>query len=129
MRRLYLAITAAALLAAAPRAFAQAPVIETGGVQNAASNIALTSIAPQVLVTIRGQNLATSTETASGFPLPTSLGGATVTFTGTAGPLRALITIALELPVDSSLRFHLDYGGIAKLSTSTGAWRLDFANR
>ncbi len=48
---------------------------------------------------------------------------------GTAGPLRALITIALELPADSSLRFHLDYGGIAKLSTSTGAWRLDFANR
>ena len=48
---------------------------------------------------------------------------------GTAGPLRALITIALELPVDSSLRFHLDYGGFAKLSDSSGGWRLDFANR
>ncbi|MGA2777397.1 MAG: histidine phosphatase family protein [Steroidobacteraceae bacterium] len=48
---------------------------------------------------------------------------------GTAGPLRALIAIALELPVDSSLRFHLDYGGFAKLSDSTGGWRLDFANR
>ncbi|MGC9948235.1 MAG: hypothetical protein ABSF64_17865 [Bryobacteraceae bacterium] len=101
MRRLYLAITAAALLAAAPRAFAQAPVIETGGVQNAASNIALTSIAPQVLVTIRGQNLATSTETASGFPLPTSLGGATVTFTGTAGPLRAPLLYASPTQIDA----------------------------
>ncbi len=48
---------------------------------------------------------------------------------GTAGPLRALITIALELPMDSSLRFHLDYGGIAKLSDSSGGWRLEFANR
>jgi len=48
---------------------------------------------------------------------------------GTAGPLRALITIALELPVDSSLRFHLDYGGVAKISDSSGGWRLDFANR
>jgi len=37
-------------------------VIETGGVQNAASNIALASIAPQALIAIKGQNLATSTE-------------------------------------------------------------------
>jgi hypothetical protein len=52
MRRWCLVITTVALVAAAPRASAQVPVIESGGVQNAASNIALTSIAPQVLITI-----------------------------------------------------------------------------
>jgi alpha-ribazole phosphatase len=48
---------------------------------------------------------------------------------GHAGPLRALITIALELPAESFIRIHLDYGGIAKLSDSTGGWRLDYSNR
>lgn len=45
------------------------------------------------------------------------------------GPLRSLMTIILELPVDSFLRFNLDHGGISKLSDSTGGWRLDYANR
>ncbi len=48
---------------------------------------------------------------------------------GHAGPLRALITIALELPVEAFIRIHLDYGGIAKLSDRTGGWRLEFSNR
>lgn len=48
---------------------------------------------------------------------------------GHAGPLRALITIALELPVEAFIRIHLDYGGLCKLSDSTGGWRLEFANR
>ncbi|HUX73044.1 MAG TPA: histidine phosphatase family protein [Steroidobacteraceae bacterium] len=48
---------------------------------------------------------------------------------GSAGPLRALLTIALELPTDAFVRLHLDYGGIAKLSDATGGWRLEFANR
>ena len=46
-----------------------------------------------------------------------------------AGPLRALLTIALELPADAFMRIHVDYGGIAKLSDATGGWRLDFSNR
>ncbi len=46
-----------------------------------------------------------------------------------AGPLRALITIALELPGDSFVRIHLDYGGTTLLSDSSGGWRLEFANR
>jgi uncharacterized protein (TIGR03437 family) len=101
MHQLYLVIAAVALLAAAPRAFAQAPVIESGGVQNAASNIALTSIAPQVLITIKGQNLATSTAAAQGFPLPTTLGGATVTFTGPAGPLLAPLFYASPTQINA----------------------------
>jgi alpha-ribazole phosphatase len=48
---------------------------------------------------------------------------------GPVGALRALITIALELPAEAFLRIHLDYGGITKLSDATGGWRLEFANR
>ncbi len=48
---------------------------------------------------------------------------------GHAGPLRALITIALELPAEAFVRFHIDYGGITKISDSTGGWRLEYSNR
>jgi alpha-ribazole phosphatase len=48
---------------------------------------------------------------------------------GCIGPLRSLITIILELPVDAFLRFNLDHGGITRLSDSTGGWRLDYCNR
>ncbi|MDE2296473.1 MAG: histidine phosphatase family protein [Gammaproteobacteria bacterium] len=46
-----------------------------------------------------------------------------------AGPLRALITIALELPAEAILRIHVDHGGLARLSDATGGWRLEFSNR
>ena len=103
MRQVYLLITAVALLAAAPHAFAQAPVIEAGGVQNTASNIALTTIAPQMLVTIKGQNLATSTQAANGYPLPTTLGGATVAFTGASGPLPAPLFYASPTQINAQV--------------------------
>ncbi len=48
---------------------------------------------------------------------------------GHAGPLRALLTIALELPVEAFIRLHLDYGGTTLLSDRTGGWRLEFSNR
>jgi len=103
MRKLYLLITAVALWVVAPRAFAQTPLIEAGGVQNTASNLSLTSIAPQVLVTIKGQNLATSTAQAQTFPLPTTLGGATVTFTGAAGLLPAPLFYASPTQIDAQV--------------------------
>jgi uncharacterized protein (TIGR03437 family) len=78
-------------------------VIQSGGVQNAASNIALTSIAPQVLVAIKGQNLSTSTELANGYPLPTTLGGATVTFSGAAGPLVAPLFYASPTQINAQV--------------------------
>jgi alpha-ribazole phosphatase len=53
----------------------------------------------------------------------------TVAVVGNAGPLRALITIALELPRDSFVRIHLDYAGMTLLSDASGGWRLEFANR
>lgn len=48
---------------------------------------------------------------------------------GPVGALRALITIALELPAEAFLRINLDHGGITRLSDATGGWRLEFANR
>jgi alpha-ribazole phosphatase len=48
---------------------------------------------------------------------------------GCAGPLRALMTIALELPAEAFVRLHLDYGGIARLCDASGGWKLEFSNR
>lgn len=53
----------------------------------------------------------------------------TVAVIGCAGPLRALITIALELPRDAFVRIHLDYASVTLLSDASGGWRLEFANR
>jgi len=75
MRRQHLAVALLIALACMPAARAQAPVIAS--LQNAASRTTLTALSPQMLFTITGQNLATSTEVAS-YPLPTTLGGATV---------------------------------------------------
>ncbi|MFI4889993.1 MAG: alpha-ribazole phosphatase family protein [Steroidobacterales bacterium] len=52
-----------------------------------------------------------------------------VVVVGNAGPLRALITIALELPGDAFVRIHLDHGSMTLLSDASGGWRLEFANR
>ena len=53
----------------------------------------------------------------------------TLAVVGPIGPLRALLTIALELPPETFMRLHIDYGCIAMLSDATGGWRLDYANR
>jgi alpha-ribazole phosphatase len=53
----------------------------------------------------------------------------TVVVIGNAGPLRAMITMALELPRDAFVRIHLDYAGMTLLSDASGGWRLEFANR
>lgn len=120
MRRLYLAATVVILLATAPQAFAQAPVIES--LQNTASNIAVTEMAPEVLLTIKGQHPATSTAVAQSYSLPTTLGGATVTFAGANGPVLAPLLYAsptqinLQVPagiVNTSLTVHTAAGASA----------------
>ena len=55
-------------------------------VENNASSVAA-AVAPQMLTSIIGQNLATSTLSASGYPLPSQLAGTSVTFNGFAAPL------------------------------------------
>ncbi len=75
------------MLSVAADLFGRAPVIQSGGVGNAASNVTLTSGSPQMLIAIKGQNLATSTEAAGAYPLPYTLGGATVFFNGQPVPI------------------------------------------
>ena len=60
------------------------PVIQR--VENNASSVAV-AVAPQMLTSIIGQNLATSPLSASGYPLPSQLAGTSVTFNGFAAPL------------------------------------------
>ncbi len=84
-------------------AAAQAPVIDKGGVESAATNTTLSYIAPQMLVTIKGQHLAGFTEIASGWPLPETLGGATVTFDGVAAPLLYASAAQINVQAPSSL--------------------------
>jgi uncharacterized protein (TIGR03437 family) len=75
-------------------ALAQVPAIEAGGVQNTASNTTIGSIAPGMAITIKGQNLAMSTEIATGYRLPSTLGGATVYFGGPSAAIKAPLTYA-----------------------------------
>src|SRR5260370_7720149 len=65
------------LAAASAVVFGQQPAIST--VQNAASMTERPVIAPQMLVAIRGQNLAGAATTAD-YPWPTQLAGTSVTF-------------------------------------------------
>src|SRR5579863_9549514 len=72
-------------------AYGQKPVIAPGGIVNAASfkpdpdrGIALTG---GEIATIFGTNLAASTATAQGYPLPRTLGGTSVTYGGFSAPL------------------------------------------
>jgi uncharacterized protein (TIGR03437 family) len=74
-----------ALLAVAGASLAQTPVVNSRGVVNAASFTA--SVAPGSLVSIFGSNLAAQPAQATAIPLPTSLGGVTVTFNGFNAPL------------------------------------------
>jgi hypothetical protein len=104
MRRFSLLIAGALLSAFAPRAFAQLPEIDT--VENTASNLPLTAIWPQMVITIKGQNLATSTATATGYPLPTTLGGAQVIFSRQGVSICSRRYIMLR-PPRSTVSFHL----------------------
>ena len=120
MHQEYLLITAVTLLAIAPVASAQAPAIASGGVQNTASNIALSTIAPQMLVTIKGQNLAASTQAANGYPLPTTLGGATVTFTDASGPVLAPLLYASPTQINAQVPDGITGASIV-VTTARGA--------
>jgi uncharacterized protein (TIGR03437 family) len=79
------------LLAASGGVFAQKPVIKPNSVVNAASYAR--SVKGEALLvggaifSIFGENLAVSEQRASGTPLPTTLGGTSVTVGGIAAPL------------------------------------------
>lgn len=79
------------LVAAAAVVCGQRPIISPGGVVNAASYVAGgqtgRALSPASLVSIFGSNLAATEQVASGFPLPTTLGGTSVTLSGVPVPI------------------------------------------
>ena len=70
---------------------AQTPVIVDNGVVNAASFAAAQAVAPGSLVSIFGDNLASTLASASSVPFSTELGGVSVTFNGVPAPIRNTI--------------------------------------
>jgi uncharacterized protein (TIGR03437 family) len=79
------------LLSASASVCAQRPVIFPGGVVNAASYAAGgqtgKALSPASLVSIFGSDLAAREQAADGFPLPTTLGGTSVTLNGVPVPI------------------------------------------
>lgn len=79
------------LLCVASVVQAQRPVINPGGVANAASYVtggwSGNAVGGQSIVSIFGTNLAPTPQSATGFPLPPTLAGVSVTFNGSPAPL------------------------------------------
>ena len=125
MRLLCFALCSIAVSAIALNAFAQAPVIESGGVQNAASGIASSQIAPQMWVAIKGRHLASSTETASAYPLPTSLGGAKVAFNGVTARLLYASPVQINAEVPSILSGMIGPNPTSNVVVTTAAGSSD----
>ena len=73
------------LLAGVAGAYAQTPVVSTGGVSNAANG--LSPVTPGSLVSIYGSQLASGLAQADSIPLSTTLTDVSVTFNGVAAPL------------------------------------------
>jgi uncharacterized protein (TIGR03437 family) len=89
-------------------------------VTNAASMLA--PVAPGSIVAITGRNLARGAATATAFPLPGSLGGATVNVNGAAAPVMAASSAEIEFQMPAAnagsgsvdvLRDSLDSGAAA----------------
>ena len=83
--------------------FAQKPAIDAGGVKNAAS-YAASAVAPQMLVSIFGQNFSTLTFTSTASPLPKQLNGTIVTFNGTPAPILYLSPQQINVQVPSAIQ-------------------------
>jgi uncharacterized protein (TIGR03437 family) len=63
------------------------PVVGTGGVVNGASFAPGADVAPGGIISVFGSNLGPSAGSQAGFPLPTNLGGITLTIGGINAPL------------------------------------------
>lgn len=110
------------LLLAASAASGQKPVIFPGGVVNAASYLPAirpTGVMPGSITSIFGQNLAPTTLSASGTPLPTVLGGASVTVAGRPAPIFFVSPGQINIQVPSVL-FPLGSNRLEVVVTTTG---------
>jgi uncharacterized protein (TIGR03437 family) len=107
---------------------AQKPVINPGGVVNAASFAAVDgpshALVPGAIASIFGRNLAASTAKADSYPLPRTLGGASVTVNGVAAPLFYVSPsqINLQVPSSTDKGSYIAYGrALVVVTTSAGA--------
>jgi uncharacterized protein (TIGR03437 family) len=95
---------------------ANAPVMSTGGVLNAASFAVSTPLAPGTMIAIFGSNLADGTSTSSTLPLSTQLSGTLVTIGGEPAPLlfassgQVNAIIPYGLPVNTHLQVIVRQG-------------------
>ena len=100
----------------------QRPVISPGGVVNAASYAtggpSGKAVAGGSIVSVFGRNLATVTQSASTLPLPTALGGTSVTVNGIAAPLFFVSPDQLNLQLPSSGRYPLPFLGAQMVVTT-----------
>ncbi|MBZ5605068.1 MAG: hypothetical protein LAO79_22450, partial [Acidobacteriia bacterium] len=72
--------------------------------------------APGSLIAIKGTSLAQSTQSASGFPLPTTLAGASVTINGTPAPL----LYASSGQINAQVPFEISPGSVT-VAVNTGS--------
>jgi uncharacterized protein (TIGR03437 family) len=95
---------------------ANAPVMSTGGVLNAASFAVSTPLAPGTMIAIFGSNLANGTSSSSTLPLNTQLSGTLVTIGGEPAPLlfassgQVNAIIPYGLPVNTHLQVIVRQG-------------------
>jgi len=104
---------------------ANAPVISSGSVVNAASLEQQAPLAPGTLITVFGSALADAPATAAGYPLPVQLGGAAILMAGRSLPLLNVAPgvvnaqIPYDLPVNTRHQLVLQHG--AAIATSPEA--------
>jgi uncharacterized protein (TIGR03437 family) len=92
--------------------FGPSPVINVGGAVNGASF--MPGIAPGMIVSLFGQNLAPATASASGFPLPTTLNGVSVLINGLSASLLFVsptqVNFQVPLGLTGTSLYPLDFG-------------------
>jgi uncharacterized protein (TIGR03437 family) len=108
----------------APTLVAQVPVISPGGLVNGADFKTDpqwgTILIGGEIATIFGANLAATTQSAPGFPLPTSLGGTTVTVGGVAAPLFYVSPGQINLQVPSTIELPGSQTSTVVVTTPAG---------
>jgi adhesin/invasin len=112
-----------------PALHAQKPVIATGGIVNAASFKPDPTLGTVLVVggiyTIFGTNLASSVQTAAVYPLPTTLGGTTVTVGGIPAPLLYVSPgqINFQVPTNPGYPYQIDFSPNAVVATMANVAR------
>ena len=109
---------------------AQKPAIQQSGVRNAASLISSDNpiLTPQMLVAIKGENLAAATAAADGSTLPLSLAGTSVTFNGIPAPLLYVSPNLINVQVPTLPDFSQEISGGADIVVNTTAGNCDPAH-